>query len=220
MNQNFSFKSFSVMNVYSRMATESPLTEVESRGLMKRLSFKDVATFGSPLEHTVIEEPSIIENEHGEDLVPSRSGSAPPSMEGSFDAVTNHLTDKKFSANSSLADFKNTLENVESDEQQTSDPANLSCHFAEMDKNHHTVERISSFRDDRVLASTDDSGDGPLDFSQGSASGQKKETEMDSPPLRASQDVAESSVAAAGEKNTISSTSRHKSLVDLIQVQT
>ncbi|XP_047154374.1 pumilio homolog 6, chloroplastic-like isoform X2 [Vigna umbellata] len=77
------------------MATESPIRISEAGG--KWPTLKEAATFGSPSHHMATEDLGIFLNGHrfhgsGRDVVPNRSGSAPPSMEGSFLAIENLLS--------------------------------------------------------------------------------------------------------------------------------
>ncbi|XP_027329562.1 pumilio homolog 6, chloroplastic-like isoform X2 [Abrus precatorius] len=78
------------------MATESPIRISEAGG--KWPSLKEAATFGSPSSHHMAtEDLGILLKGHGfrgsgKDVVPNRSGSAPPSMEGSFLAIENLLS--------------------------------------------------------------------------------------------------------------------------------
>ena len=78
------------------MAMESPMRVVETSRGTKWPSLEDAATFGSPLRSMAVEELGLFMNDpslhkHQADLVPNRSGSAPPSMEGSFAAIRNLL---------------------------------------------------------------------------------------------------------------------------------
>ena len=81
------------------MAMESPMRVVETSRGTKWPSSEDAATFGSPLRSMAVEELGLFMNDpslhkHQADLVPNRSGSAPPSMEGSFAAIRNLLIEQ------------------------------------------------------------------------------------------------------------------------------
>lgn len=214
---------------------ESPVRVVESSRGTKWHSSGNATTFGSPVKGMAAEELGLFMEEHGlhihqADLVPNRSGSAPPSMEGSFAAIRNLLIEQNFSVNFSLDDLRNTMGNFESDEQMRSNPAYLAYYFSNMNvnvrlpppiiskENRHLLHHIRSFRNNWKLTSTDDSGNGFLHLSQGSLSTHKEVTEEESSPKQALEDIAKNGAAAMLGMNRVSSASRHKSLVDLIQV--
>lgn len=196
---------------------------VESCRGTKRTSSKDAATFGSPLQSMAAEELGLVMKEHvlHRNQAPNRSGSAPPSMEGSFASIRNLLIEQNVSMNSSLDDLRNNaLENFGSNEQQRPDPAYLAYYFSDMGlkDNRHQVRQISSLRSNRRSTSMDDSGNGFLHFSQGSLSTHNEESEEESSPVKDAEKLVANSTTAMPGKNTAFLASRHKSLVDLIQV--
>ncbi|KAL6144324.1 hypothetical protein ACLB2K_055018 [Fragaria x ananassa] len=100
---DFVFCSFQVpafqgfLSFPGRMATESLMRMVENRKGEKWHSSMDTATFGSPLRSTAAEELGFLSKMHRSqrdraEAIPNRSGSAPPSMEGSFYAIGNLLS--------------------------------------------------------------------------------------------------------------------------------
>lgn len=216
------------------MAMESPMRVVESGRCTKWPSSGDASTFGSSLKGMVVEELGLFMKEHSlhrqqSDLVPNRSGSAPPSVEGSFAAIRN-IIKQNLSVNSSLDDLRNALENFESEEQMRSDPTYLAYYFSNMNldvklpppiiskENRHLLPHFGSFRKNWNSTYMDDSGNISLHFSQGSLSTDKEGREEAVSSMQASDDLAENSAAAMLGMKRISSASRHKSLVDLIQV--
>ncbi|KAL6134847.1 hypothetical protein ACLB2K_067075 [Fragaria x ananassa] len=99
----FVFCSFQVpafqgfLSFPGRMATESLMRMVENHKGEKWHSSMDTATFGSPLRSTAAEELGFLSKMHRSqrdraETIPNRSGSAPPSMEGSFYAIGNLLS--------------------------------------------------------------------------------------------------------------------------------
>ncbi|KAL6140544.1 hypothetical protein ACLB2K_058843 [Fragaria x ananassa] len=99
----FVFCSFQVpafqgfLSFPGRMATESLMRMVENRKGEKWHSSMDTATFGSPLRSTAAEELGFLSKMHRSqrdraETIPNRSGSAPPSMEGSLYAIGNLLS--------------------------------------------------------------------------------------------------------------------------------
>lgn len=153
-------------------------------------SSKDPSAFAFPLRNMAADQSRLLSKEqrfHGDqaEIVPTRSGSAPPSMEGSLASVKNLLMQHNSSLNSS-----SMIENYMSEERLCSDPAYIAH----------------------------DSGNGSFHLSRGSLSTHREESEDDTSPRPASNNLAESSNAHIPGQNTASLASRHKSLVDLIQV--
>ncbi|XP_027915576.1 pumilio homolog 6, chloroplastic-like isoform X1 [Vigna unguiculata] len=98
------------------MATESPIRISEAGG--KWPTLKEAATFGSPSHHMATEDLGIFLNGHrfhgsGKDVVPNRSGSAPPSMEGSFHAIENLLS-QNTTRNASLGSLNRAVQKYDS----------------------------------------------------------------------------------------------------------
>ncbi|XP_020225565.1 pumilio homolog 6, chloroplastic [Cajanus cajan] len=98
------------------MATESPIRISEAGG--KWPSLKEAATFGAPSRHMATEDMGIFLNGHrfhgsGKDVVPNRSGSAPPSMEGSFLAIENLLSHNT-TRNASLGSLNRAMQKYDS----------------------------------------------------------------------------------------------------------
>lgn len=217
------------------MATESPVRMVESSRGGKWPSTKDSAAFGSPLRSMAAEELGLLMKGHGlqrdqSDLIPNRSGSAPPSIEGSFVAIRNLLTQQNMKVNPSFASLTDSLKNLESEEQLRSDPAYLAYYCSNVhlnprlppplasSENLHLLHRIAGSGNNYRLTSQDDSGNGSLHLFRGSLSTHKEETEEDSSSKPASDNLEENDSAFFPGKNMASLASRHKSLVDLIQV--
>jgi len=105
------------------MATESPIRISEAGG--KWPTLKEAATFGSPSHHMATEDLGIFLNGHrfhgsGKDVVPNRSGSAPPSMEGSFHAIENLLS-QNTTRNASLGSLNRAVQKCEFDDQLLAD---------------------------------------------------------------------------------------------------
>ncbi|XVF23319.1 hypothetical protein REPUB_Repub13aG0027400 [Reevesia pubescens] len=213
------------------MATESPMRLIESSGATNWRSSKDALVFGSPLKDMEVEELSLLlkgQRIHGDqtETVPSRSGSAPPSMEGSFAALGNVLAQKNASLTSSLASLSSIIENCESEEQLRSDPAYFAYYCSNINlnprlppplisrENRRLARHIGGFGHNWRATSIDDSGNGSLPFYRTSLSTHKEEPE-DGSPRQASDKWTEDSYMSLLEQDSL--TGRHKSLVDLIQ---
>lgn len=214
------------------MATESPMRMVGTTGAKKWHSSKDTSTFGSAPKDMAAEELGLltegeIPHKDQTEMIPSRSGSAPPSMEGSFAAIGNLLAQQNISIDSSLENLQIAIENSESEEQLLSDPAYIAYYCANVNlnprlppplisrENQRLVRHIGAYGNNRKFTSADGSGN-KLQLSRGMLSTHKEEPENNRSPGHASDSRAESSIPV---KNTSSLAGRHKSLVDLIQVR-
>lgn len=96
------------------------MTMVERSQTSKWLSSKDISTFGSSMKNKATEELDIFLKGHKfsqrqANFIPSRSGSAPPSMEGSVAAVGNMLPVKDCSLISNPDSLGNALEDHKSE---------------------------------------------------------------------------------------------------------
>ncbi|WCJ37158.1 pumilio 5 [Euphorbia peplus] len=207
------------------MATESPMRMVESRGARKWPSSKDAAVFGSPLNSMAAEKLGQLMQGHvfntdQEDAVPCRSGSAPPSMEGSFAAIGNLLAQQNFSL--SLETLSSAFENCESEEQLRSDPTYFAYYCTNINlnprlppplmsqENRRLVRHIGGLGNNWKPGSVDDNGNKTLQLPM--LSTHKEEPEDD----RSLGDDSENSAPVYGQ-NLTTLAGRHKSLVDLIQ---
>ncbi|KAL4030981.1 hypothetical protein IC575_009236 [Cucumis melo] len=216
------------------MATESPTRIVDRMGDRNWPSSKDIATFGSPFKNIASEELGSILERHNfhrnmSDSIPNRSGSAPPSMEGSFAAIGNLLTQQDSSLVTSLSTLCDALENCVSEEQLRSHPAYFEYYWANVNlnprlppplisrENRRLVRHIGGLGKNRRLSSTDDTAGELLHVSKGSLSTHQEETSEDRLPEQVSENFIEKNGAALPAKNKSFITSHHKSLVDLIQ---
>ncbi|CAK7323765.1 unnamed protein product [Dovyalis caffra] len=205
------------------MATESPMRMVEGGGARKWSSSKDSAVLGSPLRSMASEELGLLlkgQGFHGDEteMIPSRSGSAPPSMEGSFAAIGNLLAQHNLSTSSSLESLGSVIENCESEEQLRSDPAYFAYYCSNVNLNPRLPPPLLSRENRRLVRHVGgfgnnwrpESGNGSLQHSKSSLSTHEEEPDDD----RGSSE--NSGVYISGD-NTTSLAGRHKSLVDLIQ---
>ena len=169
---------------------------VENRKGEKWHSSMDTATFGSPLRSTAAEELGFLSKMHRSqrdraETIPNRSGSAPPSMEGSFYAIGNLLSQQN-----SNVQTRYIFENVRSQEVY-SDPAYLAYCFANMNLYVRPPQcNVGGSSIDWRLTSLDDSGNGSFHLSQGSLSTHKEELDEASSSRQASDNLAENSGSA------------------------
>ncbi|XP_077238545.1 pumilio homolog 5-like isoform X3 [Tasmannia lanceolata] len=217
-----------------RMMTESPMRLVGRNGAREWPSSNEPRTFISSSTNMAEQELGLLLTGHrlpvnGKDVVPSRSGSAPPSMEGSFAAIGNLIGQQNSSVEDRLTNLNNAIENCGSEEQLRADPAYLAYYWSNVNlnprlppplisqENRRLANHIGGFGDNRRLTSFDDGNSGSLFLSRASLSTHKEESEDERSPREASSDWAESSSGfLAGEFTTLT-TGRLKSLVDLIQ---
>ncbi|KAL2970730.1 hypothetical protein AAZX31_15G155900 [Glycine max] len=213
------------------MATESPIRISEAGG--KWPSHKEAAAFGSLSRNMATEDLGILLKGHryqggGKDVAPNRSGSAPPSIEGSFLAIENLLPQHNTTQNASFANLSSAMQNCESEEQLRADPAYLAYYNSNVNlnprlpppltswENRHLGRHIISFRNNWRMSTTDDSGKSSLHLPQRTLSTHKEESEDDSPQ----QPYDDELVKASGiwrSPDAASLASQHKNMVDLIQ---
>ncbi|XP_058113538.1 pumilio homolog 5 isoform X2 [Magnolia sinica] len=214
------------------MTTEIPMRLVGSGGASNWHSSKEATALTSSSNNMAAQELGLLLSEHrfqanGRDMVPNRSGSAPPSMEGSFASIGNLFGQQKSSLVESLTSLNNAIENCESEEQLRADPAYVAYYWANVNlnprlppplisrENRHLAHRIGGFGDNRRLTSFDESSSRSL--TRDVLSTHKEESEDERSPRQASSDWAEKSTGFLSRQYTRSLTGRHKSLVDLIQ---
>ena len=218
---------------FGKMATESPIRMLETSG--KWPSSKETATFAPSSSSMAAEELSLLLKGHkffgnGRDVAPNRSGSAPPSMEGSFAAIENIISPQNSSSNASFANLNSVMENCESEEQLRADPAYLSYYFSNVNlnprlpppliswENRRLVRHIGSFGNSWGSTSLDDSGGRSLFLSQDTLSTHKEESEDDRSPQKPSDDWEDQSSGFWPGRDAASMGGQHRSSVDLIQV--
>ncbi|KAK9097540.1 hypothetical protein Sjap_023037 [Stephania japonica] len=164
----------------------------------------------------------------GKEVIPNRSGSAPPSMEGSFAAMGNIMARHSSNLDTTFANSNISTENCESEEQVRADPAYFAYYSSNINLNprlplpqispedRRLVRHIGGFGNSWKMTSLDDSGDGSFRLSHGILSTHKEESEDDKSPRPASREHLENSDTLLSSHGTTFA-GRHKSLVDLIQ---
>ena len=207
------------------MATESPIRMSETTG--KWQSHKEAATFAPSSASMAVEELGMLLQGRGlqgsgRDAVPNRSGSAPPSMEGSF------LSQQNYNLNASLASLSSAFQNFESEEQLRADPAYVAYYFSNVNQNPRLPLPLMSSenrrlvrhigRNNLMLASVNDSGNDSLRLSHGTLSTHKEESEDDQSPQKPSDDRVDGTSGFWSGQDVASLRGQHKNVVDLIQV--
>ncbi|KAL6343159.1 hypothetical protein AAG906_020948 [Vitis piasezkii] len=184
------------------MATESPIRMLETSG--KWPSPKETATFAPSSSSMAAEELSLLLKDHrffgnGRDVAPNRSGSAPPSMEGSFAAIENLMSPQNSSLNARYANLNSFIENCEPEEQLRADPAYLAYYCSKINLNPRLPPPLISWEDRRTLST------------------HKEESEDDRSPQKPSDDWEDQSSAFWSGQDAALLAGQHRSSVDLIQ---
>ncbi|KAL5549352.1 hypothetical protein UlMin_004583 [Ulmus minor] len=213
------------------MATESPIRMSETGG--KWPSHSKASTFVQPSGNMATEELKLLLkgqrfSSSAKDVAPNRSGSAPPSMEGSFLAIDNLLSQQNPGRSESMASFNIALEKYESEEELRSDPSYLAYYLSNVNlnprlppplisrENRRLVRHIGSFGN-KGLTSIDDSGNVSLHLSQGSLSTHREEPEDDQSPQMASNSWVDRTNELWSGQDSTSLAGEHKSAGDISQ---
>ncbi|KAG9449274.1 hypothetical protein H6P81_009239 [Aristolochia fimbriata] len=217
-----------------RMATESPMRIVGGGETGKWPPTRDATRLASSSNSVATQDlGSLLRGNrfhgNGKDSIPSRSGSAPPSMEGSFSAIRNLIDQQHSTFEGSLANLSSAIENSETEEQLRADPAYLAYYSAHVNLNprlppplvsrekRHLAHHASGLGDNWRLTSFDDSTSGSMFMPRAALSTHKEEPEEEKSPRLASDEWTGKGSGFLSGQYTTSSAARHKSLVDLIQ---
>ncbi|XP_068637285.1 pumilio homolog 5-like isoform X2 [Aristolochia californica] len=216
------------------MATESPMRIVGVGEAGKWPPSRDVTKLPSSSNSVAAQDLSSLLKGHrfrgnGQDAIPCRSGSAPPSMEGSFSAIRNLIEQQHSSVEGSLASLNSAIEKSETEEQLRADPAYLAYYSAHVNLNprlppplisrekRHLAHHVSGLGDNWRFTSFDDSTSGSLFMPRAALPTHKEEPEDEKSPRHASNEWTGMGSVFLSGRYTTSSAARHKSLVDLIQ---
>ncbi|XP_016462945.1 pumilio homolog 5 isoform X2 [Nicotiana tabacum] len=213
------------------MATESPMRILEDSRTEKWVPSKDMVSFVSPRNEVAADELGVLLkghkiHGHNRNKAPNRSGSAPPSMEGSFSAFGNLVHDQSSGRKLSLASLDSAMQNWQSEEQIRADPSYSAYYSSNINlnprlpppiisrENMPLAHHFADLGDSCQLNSSDNSGDASLHVSRSSLSTHDEEPEDENLPRSALDDLAQS---RASGQHMASFAGQHKSLVDLIQ---
>ncbi|KAL2932790.1 Pumilio-like protein 5 [Bienertia sinuspersici] len=198
------------------MATESPIRMLDTDESKKWLPTMDSALYSSPFstlaDHQAVNKvfKGNVVNEEQIHTVPNRSGSAPPTIEGSIAAFQAFMDQR----NSTLPSSKNEFLDCESEEQMRTDPAYISYYYANVNLNPRLPPPLIS-RENRNLMQFMGGFDGKnISVSKGLLATHKEDPEEAESPSKASDDQKESSV----QVTKVTSTAGHNgSSVDLME---
>ncbi|KAF7095367.1 hypothetical protein CFC21_097555 [Triticum aestivum] len=159
---------------------------------------KDFGAFDSPLGNLPGEGLGFVENGSGiyggwGESVPNRSGSAPPSMEGSLAALGNLIGQRSGNFDTSLGNLDNVTGSSTAEEQLRADPAYFDYYGSKVNLNprlppplisresRRFMNRVGKVKEWRVV-SQDDSNKGSLFIPRSTLSTHKEEPEDDKSP--------------------------------------
>ncbi|XP_065848699.1 pumilio homolog 6, chloroplastic [Euphorbia lathyris] len=198
------------------MATENPL---------RMPPHNDTSTFAPSTPSMAMEDIGLLKNGqrfrgNGRDMVPNRSGSAPPIMEGSILAINNLI----FQQNSNFGNVNVSVQNSEPERQSY-----LACKEPKGNLNPRLpVPPI--FKENRLLSchigrpvnnvgltSVDDGTNSSLNMSQATLATHKEESEDDHSPHQPSDDRVDPVHGFWSEENASPLVGHSRSLVNLIQ---
>lgn len=194
------------------------------------VSSKDTVSFASPMNEVAADELGLLLkghkiHGHNRNKAPNRSGSAPPSMEGSFSAFGNLVHDQ--SSSQKLTSLDIAMQSWQSEEQMRSDPSYFAYYNSNVNlnprlpppiisrENRHLAHHFADPGDSCQLKSSENSGDGSLHVTRSSLSTHDEEPEDENLPQSTLDGLVQSS---ASGQHVASFAGQHKSLVDLIQV--
>ncbi|XVF69954.1 hypothetical protein PTKIN_Ptkin11bG0122400 [Pterospermum kingtungense] len=214
------------------MATESPI-RISEMG-RKWPTHQEVAAFAASSTNIAAEELNLLKrgnrlHARGTEAVPNRSGSAPPSIEGSYLAIDNLRSELDATVNVNSASLNSALEKCQSEEQLRADPAYLAYYFSNVNLNprlpppliswgnRHLKRHTVRVGNDLVLCSIDDGGNSSLHFSKGSLSTHKEVAEDDRSPQQSSDDLIKRSNGFTAGQDVASVAGQQKESVNLVQ---
>lgn len=218
-----------IINYLDRMATECPIRMPETRGNWG--SRKGTANFSST--KMAVDEEALYAKGHnyhgGRGIVPDRSGSAPPNMEGSFAAIENLMQHPGFSANYASPNYDREFRLSRGPFVSNSSPgsnysinAGLNPHYhqspaSDFDQ-HLAFSHVSNNSNKVVLTPYRGSSDNFLRLSRGILPTHKEESEDDKSPQKSADDFRGRSSAALSRQESSLSVGETRNIADLVKV--
>ncbi|KAJ6834116.1 pumilio-like protein 5 [Iris pallida] len=215
------------------MATESAVRMIGTSGDRNWPIGKDTALFASSTGNATAQELGLLlqgQGFHGSMNIatPNRSGSAPPSMEGSSLAIGDLTRYQNSRLEGIFGNLSNAVETSESEEQLRADPAYHAYYYSNVNLNPRLPQPLVSRENQRLvhhiggsgenwrMSSFDDSSKGSF-ISRPVLSTHKEEPEDDRLPIMDSKGKGQNNSGFISGPYTSPLQGRHKSLVDLIQ---
>uniref|UniRef100_A0A2P2MFS9 PUM-HD domain-containing protein n=1 Tax=Rhizophora mucronata TaxID=61149 RepID=A0A2P2MFS9_RHIMU len=202
------------------MATESPL-------IMP--SHRESLVFVPATHNMALEDLGLLRKDQrfcgsGRDTVPNRSGSAPPSMEGSYVAISNLISQKISGQNSSLGNLNEAVQKFESDKRSHSSfyGSNVSPNVRLPTppiprENRRVGSHIVKFGSSWGSNLTDRDGHSSLHLSREILTTHREESEDEHSPQQPSEDLTLGANGFCSGEDTASLAEQSKSLINLIQ---
>ncbi|ONK70605.1 uncharacterized protein A4U43_C05F35490 [Asparagus officinalis] len=215
------------------MTTESPMRIIGGSRSRNWPSSRDATSYTSSASNMTAQELGMLLQGHSfngnrEFTGPNRSGSAPPSMEGSSLAIGDLRRHQNSSLEGIIENLTSAVETSESEEQLRSDPAYLAYYHSNVNlnprlpqpllsrDNRRLVHNVGALGEDWRVSSFDDSTKEPFVSRPALAAHEEKPQDDKSPKIECDEKAGSSSAFVSGQ-HTSSLQGRHKSLVDLIQ---
>lgn len=204
-----------LVDVESMTTTKSAIRMVEGDHHMK--NWQQASRFGS--QDMIVEDLAFLMKRNrldsgsaGGDHIPSRSGSAPPSVEGSFAALRNLLKQQEGS-------FSRSIENYGSEEEIRSDPGYVAYYLSNINLNPRLPPPLISRENQHLLRHLGGDGNNLSPTASWDDMGVRYSLLASRTALSTHREEPEDE-ASSGEQLTYASLPGHrKSFADIIQVQ-
>ncbi|KAL9228440.1 hypothetical protein vseg_004023 [Gypsophila vaccaria] len=171
------------------MTTESPIRMLETEEPNKWLTPANPAIFSSPFITTTVQEDEFTKflKESGvleEQPIrpPARSGSAPPTVEGSIAALRTFMDQK----NPTLTNTRNEFSDSDSEEQMRTDPAYIAYYYANVNLNPRLPPPLISQENRHLVRLMRGAGVKKISVAEGSLATHREEPEDDMSPQQTS----------------------------------
>ncbi|OEL36409.1 Pumilio-like protein 5 [Dichanthelium oligosanthes] len=204
-------RAFLNLATFSLMATESAVRLIGGTGA--RDWSKGFGAFDSSVGRLSGEDLGFVDNGTGvyggwRESVPNRSGSAPPSMEGSLAALGHLIGQQSGSFEASLANLDNVTDSSKSEEQLRADPAYFEYYGSKVNLNprlppplisresRRLMNRVGKAKEWRVV-SQDNSSKGSIYVPRSTLSTHKEEPEDDKSPRLDSSSVEDAQIISS-----------------------
>ncbi|VVA99019.1 unnamed protein product [Arabis nemorensis] len=201
------------------MTTQSAMRIVEGDHIKNWQASRDTGIFGS-LDMAVEDLGFLLKRnrlDSGEHTgkIPSRSGSAPPSMEGSFAALRNLLKQQEGSSSEVLS---RAIENYDSEEEIRSDPAYVAYYLSNINLNPRLPPPLISRENQHLVHHLGGIGDNNLSSTASwDTMGKRSSLHSSRTALSTHREEPEDEASSGEQQHYASLPGRRKSFADIIQ---
>lgn len=202
------------------MTTQSAVRMVEGDHIKNWQASRDAGIFGS-LDMAVEDIGFLLKSnrlDSGDHTgkTPSRSGSAPPSMEGSFAALRNLLKQQEGSSSEVLS---RAIENSDSEEEIRSDPAYVAYYLSNINLNPRLPPPLISRENQHLVRHLGGIGDNNLSSTTSwDSMGNRSSLHSSRTALSTHREEPEDEASSGEQQPYASLAGRRKSFADIIQV--